>query len=160
MARVSDRRKGERRKGERRLSERDPPIERRAGSDRRIADRRQVVRRQEARVLTTLRVDYRDEQTFLFAYATNVSSLGIFVQSLDPRPPGTQIDLVFGPADGDGGLTVRGQVVWVNPYKPGGDNPNPGMGIRFLDMDQERRERLLHLVRRIAYIGEWTPGQA
>lgn len=111
-------------------------------------------------MLTTLRVDYRSEGTFLFAYATNVSSLGIFIQTLEPTPPGTPVELEFGSVDSRGPLTVLGQVVWVNPYRPGGENLNPGMGIRFSDMDPERRERLLKLVRRIAYIGETTPGQA
>lgn len=117
-------------------------------------------RRQAERVETTLRVDYRNEGTFLFAYATNVSSLGIFIHTRTPDTPGTVLDLQFGPADEADVLSVRGEVVWINPYRPGGSNPNPGMGIRFVEMDLERRQRLVLLVRRIAYLEEAIRGTA
>jgi type IV pilus assembly protein PilZ len=32
------------------------------------------------------------------------------------------------------------------------DNPNPGMGIRFIDLTSEARERLIDAVRTIAYV--------
>jgi type IV pilus assembly protein PilZ len=32
------------------------------------------------------------------------------------------------------------------------DNPNPGMGIRFIDLTLEARERLIDTVRTIAYV--------
>jgi len=117
-------------------------------------------RRQAERVETTLRVDYRNEGTFLFAYATNVSSLGIFIHTRTPVAPGTVLDLQFGPGDDADVLSVRGEVVWINPYRPGGSNPNPGMGIRFVEMDPERRQRLVLLVRRIAYLEEAIRGTA
>jgi hypothetical protein len=41
----------------------------------------------------------------------------------------------------------------VNPYRPGApDNLHPGMGIRFLSLDNELRDRLLALIRRFAYL--------
>jgi uncharacterized protein (TIGR02266 family) len=160
VARVNDRRTKERRHKERRVERKETSPERRAGIERRTSERRQIPRRQESRLMATLRVDYRSEDTFLFAYATNVSSLGIFIHTTNPSPPGTVIELDFGPEEGGAPFLVRGQVVWVNPFRPGGANPNPGMGIRFIEMDTARRERLLRLVRRIAYLGETTPGQA
>jgi type IV pilus assembly protein PilZ len=106
-----------------------------------------------------VQVDFRSDDNFLFAYATNVSSLGIFVLTREPATPGTRVELEFAPP-GSEPMRVMGEVVWVNPYRPGGDNPNPGMGIRFLDIDPARREALIRAVRRIAYLGGGFSGQA
>ena len=47
----------------------------------------------------------------------------------------------------------EGEVIWVNPFRPGApDNLHPGMGIRFVDLDDDVRDRLLELVRRFAYL--------
>jgi type IV pilus assembly protein PilZ len=51
-------------------------------------------------------------------------------------------------------LVLRGSVQWVNRVRPTGDNPNPGMGIRFLDLAPDDRERLVEAVRAIAYLRE------
>jgi len=33
-----------------------------------------------------------------------------------------------------------------------GDNPNPGMGVRFVNLQPDERERLVEVVRTIAYV--------
>ena len=44
-------------------------------------------------------------------------------------------------------------MIWVNPYRPGNsDNLHPGMGIRFVELDEDIRISLLELVRRFAYL--------
>jgi type IV pilus assembly protein PilZ len=47
---------------------------------------------------------------------------------------------------------VRGCVTWINPVREHGENLNPGMGIRFEDLTPEARERVVELVRTIAYL--------
>ena len=50
-------------------------------------------------------------------------------------------------------IEVEGEVIWVNPYRPGApDNLHPGMGIRFVGLDDEVRDQLLELIRRFAYL--------
>jgi len=50
-------------------------------------------------------------------------------------------------------LELEGEVIWVNPYRPGTpDNLHPGMGIRFVNLDSELRDRLFELIRRFAYL--------
>jgi type IV pilus assembly protein PilZ len=49
-------------------------------------------------------------------------------------------------------------VVWINPVRMHGDNPNPGMGVRFIELALEERERLVALVRRLAYLADDTSG--
>ncbi len=104
-------------------------------------------RRTAPRVLLNLEVDYASEENYLFAYITDISATGIFVRTTTPEQPGTQLNLKFGT------LEVEGQVIWVNPYRPGApDSLHPGMGIRFEALDDDVRDRLLDLIRRFAYL--------
>lgn len=110
-------------------------------------------RRQAPRVLVDLEVDYASEENFLFAYITDISETGIFVRTTAPEQPGTRLNLRFRPDDSGPQIEVEGEVIWVNPYRPGApDNLHPGMGIRFVELDEELRDRLLDLVRRFAYL--------
>jgi uncharacterized protein (TIGR02266 family) len=109
-------------------------------------------RRAAPRVLVDLEVDYAGEDNFLFAYITDISATGIFVRTTTPEQPGTHLNLRFTP-DNSGSIELEGEVIWVNPYRPGApDNLHPGMGIRFVGLDDEMRDRLLELVRRFAYL--------
>jgi type IV pilus assembly protein PilZ len=104
-------------------------------------------RRQFERVLVDLEVDYRCEDTFLFAYITDISLMGIFIQTKAPEPEGTRLNLRL--AD----LELEGMVIWVNAYRPGDrENLNPGMGVKFVDLLPEQRERLTQLVKTFAYL--------
>ena len=112
-------------------------------------------RRGAPRVLVDLEVDYASEENYLFAYITDISATGIFVRTTTPEAPGTHLNLRFSSPDaGDAGyLEVEGEVIWVNPYRPGKpDNLHPGMGIRFVGIDNELRDHLLELIRRFAYL--------
>jgi type IV pilus assembly protein PilZ len=111
------------------------------GSDRRTYER----------FPTRLSVDYSSGDTFLFSYIQNISEMGIFVRSDDPLPVGTHLHLRFGTGE-DPPLELSGEVVWINPIRPGGDNPNPGMGVRFSELTPDLRERIVELVRTIAYL--------
>ena len=109
-------------------------------------------RRRAPRVLVDLEVDYASEENYLFAYITDISATGIFVRTTTPEAPGTHLNLRFS-SDHSGHIEVEGEVIWVNPYRPGTpDNLHPGMGIRFLSLDNELRDRLLALIRRFAYL--------
>jgi len=112
-------------------------------------------RRRAPRLLVDPEVDYASEENFLFAYITDISATGIFVRTTTPELPGTLLNLRFSP-DGRGAptsLEVEGEVIWVNPYRPGQpDNLHPGMGIRFVGIDDDVRQALLELIRRFAYL--------
>ncbi|MDB4960329.1 MAG: hypothetical protein JWP01_328 [Myxococcales bacterium] len=110
-------------------------------------------RRRAPRVLVDLKVDYASEENYLFAYITDISATGIFVRTTSPEPPGTHLNLRFSPEGRGVELEVEGEVIWVNPYRPGApDNLHPGMGIRFAGLDDDVRDRLLELIRRFAYL--------
>ena len=109
-------------------------------------------RRIAPRVLVDLEVDYALEDNYLLAYITDISETGIFVRTTTPEVPGTNLNLRFRIDDGPQ-IEVEGTVIWVNPYRPNNaDSLHPGMGIRFVELDDELKDRLLELVRRFAYI--------
>lgn len=109
-------------------------------------------RRSAPRVLVDLEVDCAGEDNYLFAYITDISATGIFVSTTTPEQPGTRLNLRFS-AEHLERLEIEGEVIWVNPYRPGTpDNLHPGMGIRFVNLDSESRDRLFELIRRFAYL--------
>jgi type IV pilus assembly protein PilZ len=110
-----------------------------------------IERRQYERFETLISVDYSSGDTFLFSYIQNISEMGIFIRSDNPLPIGTTLQLRFAP-DGQEPIELTGEVTWVNPYRPFGDNLNPGMGVRFRELSPELRERIVSLVRTVAYL--------
>lgn len=99
--------------------------------------------------LPDLTVETSDDETFLFAYVANLHELGVFVRTDRPLPIGTRVKLGFEDSD----LVLHGEVAWINPVR-NDDNPNPGMGIRFVSLDLDQRDHLVGLVRAIAYLDD------
>lgn len=112
-------------------------------------------RREHERFDVSIEVDYQDGDTFLFSYIQNISLMGIFIRSEDPLPLGTKLDLRF--THEGHAISLTGEVMWVNPFRPDGDNLNPGMGVRFVELDPDDREKLVALVRTIAYLQDDEP---
>ena len=111
-------------------------------------------RRTHERVMVDIEVDYRADDTFLFAYVTDISAMGIFIRTNDPEAPGTLLNLRFTPPGGEP-LELEGEVMWINPLHPTElENRNPGMGVQFVRLDEERRGRLLDFVRTFAVLND------
>jgi type IV pilus assembly protein PilZ len=109
--------------------------------ERRAAERHDV----------TWSVDCETPDTFLYASISNISELGIFVLTTEPLAVGTRVTLRFAPPNHEP-FVLRGVVQWVNPLRDSDDNPNPGMGIRFVELTDDERERLVEVVKTIAYL--------
>jgi type IV pilus assembly protein PilZ len=117
-------------------------------------DRRARERRGHERLLVHIEVDYRCDDTFLFAYITDLSAMGIFIRTSMPHPPGTRLNLHFAPP-GSAPIDVEGEVMWTNPHRPGrAENLNPGMGVQFVDLTPQQRDRVMGLVRTFAYLSD------
>lgn len=118
-------------------------------------------RRETTRVLVDLEVDCEGEGVYLYAISRDLSATGIFVRTFEPMPAGTRVNLRLSGSELDADLAprrelaVEGEVAWVNPYRPGAlENLDPGIGVRFVDVDDHTRGELMRLVRRIAYIDD------
>ena len=96
-------------------------------------------------------VDCIASDTFLFASITNISEMGIFVRTTEPLRTGTRLRLTFAPP-GATGFILEGMVAWVNPVKDDGNDLNPGMGIKFINLQLDQREQLVEAIRSIAYL--------
>jgi type IV pilus assembly protein PilZ len=97
-------------------------------------------------------VDCVATDTFLYASITNISEMGIFVRTTEPLKLNTKLRLTFAPPGGQQSFQLEGCVAWVNCVRENGDNPNPGMGIRFVNLQLDERERLVEVIRTIAYL--------
>jgi len=112
-------------------------------------------RRQWQRVLVDLEVDYGNQENYLFAYIRDISATGIFVRTNSPEVPGTRLNLRFTPPSADTPLELEGEVIWINPYRPGQpDNLHPGMGIRFIGLSDDDRGRLQDFIKTFAYLAD------
>lgn len=118
------------------------PQERRGGRER----------REHTRIATCLEVDYRCDETFLFAYITDMSAMGIFIQTTTPQPAGTLLNLRFRTQDG-ARMDIDGRVIWVN-HPRGANSINPGMGVQFVDLQPAERNQIMSLVRTFAYLSD------
>jgi len=114
-----------------------------SGADRREHDRFEV----------TWSVDCVASDTFLYASVANISAMGIFVRTTEPLKVGTPVMLAFAPP-GHEPFKLSGHVAWINRVRESGDNPNPGMGVRFTELTLDDRERLVEVIRTIAYVRE------
>ncbi|HET8932809.1 MAG TPA: TIGR02266 family protein [Polyangiales bacterium] len=108
-------------------------------------------RREHERFETSIAVDYASGETFLFAYLQNISEMGIFIRTDHPSSVGTRLRLRFQVEHGEP-LTLDGEVTWINPLRVTGDNLNPGMGVRFIELSPDKREEVVGLVRTVAYL--------
>lgn len=96
-------------------------------------------------------VDCVGGETFLYAEITNISQMGIFVACEDPFEVGTLFTLRFTSTTGQS-FTLPGRVQWVNSGSKLSGSRNPGMGISFVDLSIEDRERIVEAIHTIAYV--------
>ncbi len=82
------------------------------------------------------RVDYTGTEILLNHRIQNLSLGGLCIQTDALEDLGTTVDLVISFPELDASITARGEVVWVNPESP------RDMGVRFLDLDNERKDTL------------------
>lgn len=113
-------------------------------------------RRHSDRVSVSWDVDCETEDTFLYASIRNVSALGIFVLTRNPLDVGTELTLRFSPPGTTTPFALCGTVQWINPVRVLSENRNPGMGVLFVDITREDRQRLVEAIRTIAYLRDQT----
>ena len=81
-------------------------------------------------------VDYTGSEVLLYHRIQNISLGGICIQTDALEQLGTIVDLTINFPELDSAISVKGEVVWANA------DPPMDMGIRFVDIDNERKETL------------------
>lgn len=95
-----------------------------------------------------LLVAYRTVDGFITDWAVNISRGGIFINTRNPLAVGTTVRLIISLPDTAFPFDLSGRVMRVNEF----DNPSnqvPGMGIEFVDVDEEKRARIERFVERL-----------
>ena len=96
-----------------------------------------VPRKDNAPVSIRIRLKYPDLDTFIEKYAANISQGGMFIQSRAPQPVGTTLRFEVLLADGSRLLKGEGKVIWVREYDAAQPTKVHGMGVKFLELDDE-----------------------
>lgn len=100
------------------------------------SDRRKQLRKQ----LLVLKIKGEDSKGVFFGYAKTISRGGMFVASVNPRKVGEEFAITFKLPFMESDIKCRCAVVWMREYEP--HKQDPGMGIKFMDLDDETRDRI------------------
>lgn len=107
----------------------------------------QPVRKSE-RLQHELLVAYRTVDGFITDWAVNISRGGMFINTRNPLSVGSIVRLIVSLPDAAFPFDLTGRVIRVHPHDPNSDMA-PGMGIEFVDVDEEKRARLERFVERL-----------
>lgn len=106
------------------------------------SDRRKNLRKQ----LLVLKIRGEDTKGVFFGYAKTISRGGMFISSVNPKKMGEEFEISFKLDDRGREIKCRAVVVWIRQY----DSlikQEPGMGIKFLDLDDATREEIDEWIR-------------
>ncbi len=101
------------------------------------ANRRKNLRKQ----LLVLKVRGEDKRGVFFGYAKTMSRGGMFITSVNPRKVGEEFEITFKLPGVAPDIRCKCSVIWMREY----DSlvkQEPGMGIKFIDLDNEVRDKI------------------
>lgn len=101
-------------------------------------------RRRSERTPFVVRVDYGTVDAFFSEFTSDVNEGGLFIETDQPRPPGTAVLLQFRIPGCESPIKVRGRVVWTSVERPAEVS---GMGIEFENLDERARAKINNVVR-------------
>ena len=98
--------------------------------------------RTDMRIQKTLSLTYKDDQAFISAYTSNISTGGLFVKTDKPLRLGEQFLLRLQLPALQDPLKVSCEVSWVKGPAEGTKKEPAGMGLKFIEMSKGDREAL------------------
>ena len=99
--------------------------------------------RKDERIALALEVEFRNAGAFLVAYSTNLSKGGMFVETEEPLPVGTEVAMRFAVPD-EPPIDVIGVVTWVQGWRT--EQQPRGMGLRFDHLEARHGEAIDRIV--------------
>lgn len=104
------------------------------------------VRKQQRRLICIpILLSIEGTDNFKIDYTTDMSMGGLLIQTQSPFKKGTRLNIRFRLPGAIKLIEVKGEVVWSHEYKPGtlpSQDNLPGMGIRFLELDEQSKKYL------------------
>ena len=100
-------------------------------------------RRSAQRLAVDLWVEESNDRELYFQRGANISSGGIYLERTIPHAKGTVINLQFSLPGGGKPIKVSGEIVNV-----GDEATELGMGVRFVDLDDEDKSRIDEYIRK------------
>ncbi len=107
----------------------------------------QPVRKAE-RLQHELLVAYRTVDGFITDFAVNISRGGLFINTRNPLSVGSIVRLIVSLPDAAFPFDLTGRVIRVHAPEAGSDLI-PGMGIEFVDVDDDKKARLAKFVEKL-----------
>ena len=98
-------------------------------------------RRAHQRATLKTSVHFGSESNFYTGFTQDISAGGLFVATHNVVPLGTLFDLEFSIPDQGPPIKAQGEVRWAAEYNPASDC-SPGLGLRFVDLNEQDRARI------------------
>jgi len=101
------------------------------------ADIQKSKRRDLRAPLIVQKIKIEDGQKVFFGYSKNISRSGLFIASINPLEPGTQVEVeVPLPSDVNRTVHCSCEVIWKRRFAKKSIH-EPGMGLKFLDIPED-----------------------
>ncbi|MBX2813616.1 MAG: TIGR02266 family protein [Myxococcales bacterium] len=113
-----------------------------------MEDRADGNNRRDKRCVVALKVDYRVDGSFVTDYSRNLARRGLFISTSQPLPVGEQLRIRLPRSDGEGPFALDGVVRWQRLTLEGSRRP-AGMGVEFVDMNDETKELIHQLLEKL-----------
>jgi type IV pilus assembly protein PilZ len=107
-----------------------------------------AAKRQNDRLQHELLVAYRTVDGFITDWAVNISRGGMFINTRNPLALGSTVRLIISLPDAAFPFDLTGKVIRVSEFD-NVQNQVPGMGIEFVDVDEEKQVRIERFVERL-----------
>ncbi len=108
------------------------------------------VRKQQRRLICIpVLISTEGTDNFKIDYTSDVSVGGFLIQTGTPLKKGTILDIRFRLPGAIKLIEAKGEVVWSHEYKPGTEPKQdalPGMGVKFLELDEQSKKYLISYV--------------
>ena len=106
-------------------------------------------KRNQPRVMVRALVDYESNGTYLYDYSNDLSEGGIFIETDNPLPQGSELTLRFTLPDVDRVFEIKGVVAWVNGVDNKSKKMLMGMGVEFTNMEGDDKSTLDEYIKKL-----------
>jgi len=103
--------------------------------------------RKEERITKKLSLMFKDRLTFIKAYASNISSGGLFIRNENPLEVGEQFLLKLQLPDIKEAIRIKCQVAWIRKAEDASEKRPAGMGVKFIEMRDEDNKVLQQYIK-------------